>query len=291
MSGNRKDLAQEAAARAMKTRAQASFSLRSPINVFDLCERIGVSVFFQDIPSMEGIYMPDAVPRSAIIISSMRPAGRKAITCGHELGHHVFGHGRQWDELIEERSQSRSFDPDEFQADIFSSILQMPKSAVSYALTQRQLDPDACGPEDIFALSTFFGVSYGAFITHLERTLNLIGMKRASELTSLKPKDIRASLLGESCPQDLVVMDLAWQDRTADVEVGDSLILPVGVKLEGRSVEITSAESNRTIATAKAPGIARVIKSSSWSTFIRVSRKNYVGRALFRFDEEVDNDC
>jgi len=289
MSGNRKDLAQEAAARAMKIRAQASFSLRSPINVFDLCERIGVSVFFQDIPSMEGIYMPDAVPRPAIIVSSLRPAGRKAITCGHELGHHAFGHGRQWDELIEERSQSRSFDPDEFQADVFSSILQMPRSAVSHALSQRHLDPERCRPEEIFALSTFFGVSYGAFITHLERTLNLIGMKRASELSSQKPKEIRASLLGELCPQELIVIDLAWQDRTADVEVGDSLILPAGAKVEGRCVKVISEDGNWTVAIASTPGIARAIHSSPWSTFIRVYRKNYVGRALFRFDEEVDD--
>ncbi|MGA2031213.1 MAG: ImmA/IrrE family metallo-endopeptidase [Thermoguttaceae bacterium] len=153
----------------MKVRKHAKCDLRSPLNVFDVCERLGISVFFQDVPSMEGIYMPDARPRPAIIVSSLRPLGRRAMTCGHELGHHVFKHGKQWDELIEERSHSRRFEPDEFQADLFSACLQMPKTAVCHAMANRKLDPDQCAAEDIFALSTLFGVSYSAFVTHLER--------------------------------------------------------------------------------------------------------------------------
>src|SRR5260221_160696 len=106
MSRNRRELAQIAVAQAMRVRKQLNCSLQSPLNVFDSCERLGVSVFFHDIPSMEGIYMPDAQPRPVIVVSSLRPGGRKAITCGHEFGHHVFKHGKQWDELIEERSES-----------------------------------------------------------------------------------------------------------------------------------------------------------------------------------------
>lgn len=289
MSRNRKELAQIAVAQAMRIRKQAKCSLHSPLNVFDLCERLGLSVFFQDIPSMEGIYMPDARPRPAIVVSSLRPAGRKAMTCGHELGHHVFKHGKQWDELIEDRSQSRRFEPDEFQADVFSSYLQMPKSAVSHALAIRNLDPEKCRAEDIFALSTFFGVSYDAFVTHLERTLSLIGMQRASELAAWKPKDLREALLGDPCPQNLFVVDLHWEDRAVDAEVGDSLIVPFGITLEGDCAQVKAATNSRTVISATAPGIARVSHSSGWCAFIRVMRKDYVGRAPLRFDEEADD--
>jgi len=290
MSRSRKELFKIAAAEAMKTRKQVTCGLRSPLNVFDLCERLGVSVFFQDIASMEGIYMPDARPRPAIVVSSLRPAGRQAMTCGHELGHHIFKHGRQWDELIEERNESRRFEPDEFQADVFSACLQMPKSAVSHALAHRKLDPERCCAEDIFALSTYFGVSYGAFVTHFERTLNLIGMQRASELAARKPKDLREALLGEPCPQNLVVIDLNWIDRAIDAEVGDSLLLPANVVLEGDYADIHAATSSRTVVSATRPGIARVSHSSGWCAFVRVMRKNYVGRAPLRFDEEVDDE-
>ncbi len=290
MSQNRKELFQIAAAQAMKVRKQARCGLRSPLCIFDVCERLGVSVFFQDIPSMEGIYMPDARPRPAIIVSSLRPAGRQAMTCGHELGHHVFKHGRQWDELIEERSQSRRFEPEEFQADVFSACLQMPKTAVSNAFASRKLDPEQCRAEEIFALSTYFGVSYGGFVTHLERTLNLIGMQRASELAARKPKDLRESLRGEPCLQNLFVVDLNWEDRAVDAEVGDSLLLPADVVLEGDCADTQVATSTRTIISASRPGIARVSHSSGWCAFVRVMRKDYVGRAPLRFDKEADDD-
>ena len=290
MGRDRKELAQIAVARALKVRKEADCGLRSPLNVFDLCERLGVSVFFQDISSMEGIYMPDAQPRPAIILSSLRPQGRKAMNCGHELGHHVFGHGWQWDELIEERSESRKFDPSEFQADLFSAFLHMPKTAVSHALASRNLNPEHCCAEDIFALSTYFGVSYGGFVTHLERSLNLIGKKRASALAARTPKHIREALLGEPCPQNLIAVDLGWEEQAADVEVGDSLLFPFSVVLEGNCAQVSCATSSRTVISATAPGIARVSHSSGWSIFIRVMRKDYVGRARFRFDEEIGND-
>ncbi len=154
MSRNSRELALIAAAQAMKSRKRAQCSLHLPLNVFDLCERLGVSVFFQDIPSMEGIY-------------------------------HVFKHGTQWDELIEDASEPGRFDPDEFQADVFSACLQMPKIAVTHALASRKLNPGKCRPEDVFAVSTYFGISFGAFVTHLERTLNLIGTPTKSDVQPL----------------------------------------------------------------------------------------------------------
>ncbi len=289
MSQNRKQLAQIAIAEALKIRKRAHYRLTIPVSVYDLCERVGVNVFFQDIPSMEGIYLPDAQPKPAIILSSLRPAGRKAMTCGHELGHHVFGHGRQWDELIEDRSESRRFEPEEFQVDMFSAALQMPKIAVTHALTQRELDAGNCQAESIFVLSTLFGVSYGAFVNHLERTLNIIDTKRATELSRRQPKDLRASLLGKPCPQDLYVVDPLWQDRAVDVSVGDLILLPIGVRVEGSCVRVEEDSGDRTIVIADQPGIGRISLASGWAAFVRVTRKDYRGLGGLRFDEEVDD--
>lgn len=290
MSRNRKDLARQAIAEAMKLRMRLKYGLQHPINIFDACERSGVSVLFQDIPSMEGLYMPEASPRPVVIVSSLRPFGRQAMTCGHELGHHIFKHGKQWDELLDERSQARRFEPEEFLADLFSASLQMPKVAVAHAFSVRQLDAKSCSVEDIFMLSGFFGVSFGAFVTHLETTLDLIGMKRAATLSAHRPKDIRAQVLGDACPQNLMIVDSHWMDRAVDVEVGDTILLPVDASIEGASVVIEKNDSIRAEATATRPGISRAVTDSGWSVFIRVMRKNYVGRAPFRFDEEVDDD-
>lgn len=290
MSQSRKSLAQAAVSMALKVRNQARCGLTSPICVFDLCERLDVSVFFQDIPSMEGIYMPDARPKPAIIVSSLRPSGRQAMTCGHELGHHVFGHGKQWDELVEDRTHARRFEPEEFQADLFSAALHMPKSAVSHAASQRGLTLKECSPETVYALSTLFGVSYGGFVTHAERTLGLIDMGRAAELLKQQPKNVRASILGEVCPNNLIVVDRKWRERAIDVRVGDLIALPPQVTFEGDCGIVVDERNERTLFRAERPGIGRVNCLSEWSCFIRVMRTNYIGLSRFRFDEEVADE-
>jgi len=290
MNQSRKQLAQQAIAQAMKTRREADVALHALINIFDFSEKLGVAVRFSDIPSMEGVYQADAKPQPTIIVSSLRPAGRKALTCGHELGHHVFNHGTQWDELVDNRTQTRRFEPDEFLVDVFSAALQMPKMAVSHELSKRSLDPNTCRAEEIYALSTLFGVSYGGFVTHMERTLGLIDMGRAAELTKQQPKHLRQALLGMPCPQNLIVVDEYWQEKTADLEVGDSVLLPANAELEGTNAEITEPSATRTILTAISPGICKVSTPDGWASFVRITRKDYVGRAPYRFDEETDDE-
>jgi Zn-dependent peptidase ImmA (M78 family) len=112
MRSNREKLAQAAMVRALQMRARAGYPLRDPVCVYALAERLGIEVRFLDIPSMEGIYRGPKHP--TIILSSLRPPGRQAYNCAHELGHHDLGHGAQFDELIDERSQERRFDPKEF---------------------------------------------------------------------------------------------------------------------------------------------------------------------------------
>ncbi|MCA9078514.1 MAG: ImmA/IrrE family metallo-endopeptidase [Planctomycetaceae bacterium] len=290
MTQSRKQLAQQAIAQAMKTRRAAGVAFHAPISIFDFAEKVGVSVRFADIPSMEGVYQADAKPQPTIIVSSSRPAGRKALTCGHELGHHVFGHGTQWDELVENRSQARRFEPDEFLVDVFSSAIQMPKLAVSHELSKRSLDPRICRHEEIYAISTLFGVSYGGFVTHMEHTLGIIDMGRASELTKSQPKHLRESLFGKPCPQNLIVVDTHWDEKCADIEVGDSVLLPPNATLEGTSAEVTDQTNSRTVITAVTSGICKVSTTDGWATFVRISRKNYVGRAPYRFDEETEDE-
>ena len=291
MNQSRKQLAQLAISTAMKTRQKAKCPLHSLIDIYDFTERLGVSVFFQDIPSMEGVYTPDAKPRPAIVVSSLRPAGRKTQTCGHELGHHIFNHGTQWDELIDDRSRSRWFEPEEFLVDVFSASLQMPKLAVCHELKKRGLDPMKCKAEEMYAFSTVFGVSFGGLITHLEKSLGLIDMRRACELAKHHPKDLRESLFGRPCPQNLVVVDHHWDSKAIDVEVDDSVLLPPGVFLEGNYADIQECGGTRSVLTARSPGICRVSDSTGWASFVRICRKNYVGRAPYRFDEESEDEC
>lgn len=290
MSQSRKQLAQQAIAKAMQVRRQHSVPLHVPLNVFDFAERFEVAVRFVAIPSMEGVYQADAQPKPTILISSLRPAGRKAMTCGHELGHHIFGHGTQWDELVSERTQTRRFEPEEYLVDVFSASLQMPKMAVSRQLSARSIDVRSCDPEQVYAVSTLFGVSYGGFITHLERTLNMINMQRASGLLKHQPKELRASLLGRPCSENLIVVDRQWEERPVDLEVGDIALVPQDATLEGEHAAIVESSSDHAVVSALSPGYCRLSHSDGWATHVRICRKDYEGLARVRFFEEIDDD-
>src|SRR5438552_104143 len=131
----RKLKARVAESQALKLRMKAAGNTNAPANPFELATSLGIDVRFLDLPSVEGVYLPQTPPK--ILISSLRPAGRQAFTCAHELGHHQLGHGEKLDELIESRRSDRINDPDEYQADTFASFLLMPRTAVLHAFSIR----------------------------------------------------------------------------------------------------------------------------------------------------------
>src|SRR4051812_18605233 len=112
----RRRLAKDALWSACRVRREAGLALRSAICVYDLAQGMGVEVRFIDLASMEGTY--SRVPQPTILISSLRPPGRQAFTCGHELGHHIYGHGFRIDELMSEGHGAKA-DGDEFLVDCF----------------------------------------------------------------------------------------------------------------------------------------------------------------------------
>lgn len=102
---NRKAIARKAFLKALQLRYREGYGLESALSVFDLAHRLGVEVRFLNIPSMEEMYYNASPPY--IIISSLRPVGRRAFTCAHELGHHIFGDGTHIDELAEHLKNPR----------------------------------------------------------------------------------------------------------------------------------------------------------------------------------------
>ncbi len=286
---SRKQLIENATATALRVRKKANISLREPINVYDLAEQLGIEVRFFDIPSMEGIYVNNTNP--SIIVSSLRPAGRQVFTCSHEIGHHIFGHGEQYDELVEIRSQVRRFDLKELQADCFAGVLLMPKGAVTRCFSLRYLDPRTCSPESLYAVANWFGVGYVTLIHHLKKALGILERDRAEELLKHRPVSLRSSILGHECRQHLLVVDKFWADRTFDVQVTDLIHFPPYMEVEGNCVEKLETDESKTCVQATRPGIGRALcPNSGWSVCIRVSRKGYVGRSKYRFEEEMVGD-
>lgn len=288
MSSDRRRLALAAARNAYEARRCAKLGLDDPCCVFDLAERAGVEVRFSDLPSTEGIYYP---AKPAIIISSLRPVGRQAFTCAHEFGHHMYGHGEQFDELVEDRQTARKYDQKEFIADCFAGALLMPKMAVLKGLSARSLRPQTAQAHELYALASWLGVGYTALLYHMNRVLGLLSDSRFDILEKVRLPAIRKMLLGFNCSEHLIVADHAWTGRAIDARVTDLILMPPDAQVEGPVLELVHRDANMSVVRAGKVGIGRVtLPGSSWVHFTRVCKENFIGLARFRHLEEVEDE-
>jgi Zn-dependent peptidase ImmA (M78 family) len=288
MTPERRRLALRASSMALRIRQQYEIAADQPCCVYDLAEKMGVEVRFAELPSAEGIYSPG---KPVAIVSSLRPPGRQAFTCAHELGHHAYGHGEQFDELIEDRGKRRRYDPKEFEADCFASALLIPKTALLKGLALRGWSPKNISAAQIYALASWLGVGYTTLIGNMQWGMNLLERNQAAALEKLKSPQIRKSIIGFECKEHLIVADEAWSGRPIDAHAGDVLLLPSAAVIEGDVVESIDRDEKRLLARAVGPGIGRaLIRNTAWAQYIRVSRKQFTGLARFRHLEEVEDE-
>lgn len=280
--------ARSASTSSLRVRAAAHVKPWEAVDVFDLSKSAGVELRFANIASMEGMYLRQKSP--VILVASERPPGRQRFTCAHELGHHVFGDGSRIDELLESVKAQGRRSEEEVRADMFAGLLLMPKTAVEHGFSVRQLTVRTATATDVFRVSCWLGVGYSTLLKHLKYALHIIPEDRFAELIRYSPKTIREAVMGQETPEDLVLVDEQWDSRPIDVRVGDLLLMPKQVSVEGRFCTHEADVRGRPLFRAIAPGIGRFEASSGWAAFVRVSRRNYEGRSVFRHLEEVDDD-
>lgn len=283
----RQSLARESMGTALRTRLAVGYGLDHAICVYDLAKKLGIEVWFQELPSMEGVYL--ASPGPTIVISSLRPPGRRAFTCAHELGHHKCGDGVEIDELLGQRAKP-SFDPKEFKADCFAGALLMPKIAVSRAFSVRGWRIEECTPEQVSLVAGYFGVGYATLIHHLCSALQVLPRSRAQELLRVRPREAQSRPSGLQTPYNVLEVDAFWTGRAVDVEVGDFIFVRSGAQSEGSCIEPSSDVEQGRLFRAARPGIGRLKARTAWSAFVRVSRRDFVGRSLYRHLEEAENE-
>jgi Zn-dependent peptidase ImmA (M78 family) len=282
----RRQLAGRAAMEAERMRLFANISRTDPIDPFETAIKCGCEVRFMSLSSLEGIYSPD--PGPAIILGSERPAGRRTYTCAHELGHHVFNHGMRVED-INEKKKTKNKSPEEFLADLFAAFMLMSQASVLCTLKDRGWLSSNFRAEQIYRLANFFGVGYGTIIKHLELSLQLINSNCAEELLKTQPKQIKVHF-GGSANSEVVLVDYHWRHKAVDLEVGDTLILPLLSKIDlGIQLEYIAANKNYLIFKAIKPGYSRAYcDDNQWAVNIRISRKNYEGLVQYRFLEESE---
>lgn len=280
--------AQHIVAEALRVRAGQSISPKEPVRVYDLAQHLGVEVRFASLPSLEGVFSNGQPPTA--IISSLRPQGRRVYTCAHELGHWKLGDAIGLDELMESRNSMLSQNPRERAAQLFAGTLLMPKPAIVHALYKRGWEAEALIPVQVIALATLFGVGYTTFVDHLNFGLSLLSTDKAMELKKPPVRGIKSEIAG-TCREypNVHVVDLHWPLVPIDVEIGDSIVfldapgswqcqISPGIQKGPNDASVEAAEK----------GEWNICLPNGLSVAVRISRKDYCGRAIYR--HLVDKD-
>ena len=281
---DRRALASQSMQAAVATRARAKVDQARPICIYGLCEALGVTVRFNKI-NMEGMYQRGVPPR--IHLSARRPLVRRTFNCGHELGHHVFGHGSSIDELREDAEAPNWADPKEFLADTFAGFVLMPIIGLRRAFVGRNWNPETATAFQIFVVACEFGVGYGTLLTHLSSGVNLITPARARTLQRVTPRGLRADILGTPTPEPLIIIDRHCAAVTIDAEVNTLLLLPTGTEVASDALFHERSVVEGRLFRATRPGIVRAgTAAGDWAAFVRIAPEAYVGLAQYRHLEE-----
>ena len=280
------DLARHAARAAACIRADLGVAPAEGVCPFDVAEGLAVPVRLVALPSLEGMYSPE--PRPTIVVSVERPPGRRRYTCGHEIGHHVFGHGARLDELVDE--EPAAWNPEEFVAQRFAAALLMPKIAIESAFVKRGWSIAAATPELIFVVAQELGVGFTTLVGHLKRTIGGLPCTAADTIRRVRLPKLREQIAGFELEHDLVVVDQHWGRQTIDVEVGDVVILPKSAQVKGACASLIEEPVFHVVGAA--PGIGTVsIDPSRPPLSLRVGRREFTGLARYRYlEENVDDD-
>lgn len=278
------ELVKLAALNAERVRLSAGIQPSAPVDPVDIAIKCGCEVRFLSLPSLEGVY--STVPRPTIVMGSERPAGRRAYTCAHELGHHIFKHGTRIEDLNSQK-QNSSKPEEEFLADAFAGFLLMSQTSVVRALKDRNWSATTLHPEQAYRLANFFGVGYGTIINHMELSLKILPAEIAKKLKKILPKQIKAQY-GSEANSEAVLLDYHWNHRAVDLEIGDILVLPPKASSEsGNKMKLITDSSDYLIYKATNSGCTRAFcLEHDWAVNVRISHKNYVGLAQYRFLEE-----
>lgn len=289
MSFDRTALARQALHAAQQIRMEQKKSVLYPLCIYDLVSDMKVDLWFQENASLEGMYAQ--TPKARIVIGSERPSPRQRYTCAHELGHHVFGHGTRIDQFCDNAESASSQDSDEFLAQTFAGFLLMPKLAIANAFKERSWSLAEPTKEQIYRCASLFGVGYDAMLNHLCFSLNVLKQTQRDSLSCRRLKDIRSAMTEDDIDSPLTVVDVYWKGRAIDLEVNDFLLAPTGCLLEGENLNFVRNVDRGAIWRAVKPGRSRLsAPTAQWASYVRVSRRNFHGRGMFRNLAETNDD-
>lgn len=273
--------------KADQIRTKLERDIFEPVNIFDDCAKLGLTVRFIDV-NMEGMYISQEDKNSTILLSNQRPLPRRCFTCAHELGHHVFGHGTKVDALTEEGNNFRSDDDEEFLVDVFAGALLMPIAGIQREFLKRNWSTQTASPMQFYTISNVFGTGYATLITHC-RVNRLIDDAKAKELLKTTPAKLLKMMMGsDSLKSYFKIIDPHSESSLVDLEVSNYLFLSKDVEVTGNHLEKVQQTDTNLVYVARKPGIIRVATTdNNIAYFVRIQNSAYIGLAENRHLEDL----
>ncbi|HSZ85829.1 MAG TPA: ImmA/IrrE family metallo-endopeptidase [Puia sp.] len=263
-----------------EVRMQLIFDIYQPVNIFDLCMKLGLTVRFIDI-NMEGLYVKNKDgTHPTILLSSQRPLPRRCFTCAHELGHHIFNHGFKIDALSEQDTDLGSSDTEELLVNSFAGALLMPVAGIRSEFAKRDWLFQKASPLEFYTICSVFGTGYQTLILHC-RANKIIDDSKASSLLKFTPVKMFKGLFPQNVKNSYFkIVDNYCELSIIDLEVSNYIILPHHLIVEGDHLKEVYKTSIGTGYVTVKSGIVRVASvDASISFFIRIQNAHYVGLA------------
>jgi len=215
----------EAAESAGSLLAELGVDQTRRVDVFGLCEQVGLWLAFFPLDGLLGSYLPEG--SGGVLITTQRPVSIQRYTAAHELGHWRLHHGRAPLFVSEDQVLGDTSDESEQLAQVFAAALLMPPPLV-YNTLQLMGAHDEMSGVHAYAVARVAGVSYEAAVRQLAN-LEVINPARANELLKIKPLKIKTQVGHGRRPvigtADVWPVDERWHGQQLQIHADDEIVI------------------------------------------------------------------
>lgn len=215
----------QAAESANRLLMEAGIDQSRRVDVFGLCEQLGLWLAFLPLDNLLGSYLPEG--SGGALITTQRPVSIQRYTAAHELGHWRLHHDRGPILDNDEQVLGHTQDESEQLAQIFAAALLMPPPLV-YGTLERLGVEDDVSPVHAYTVAREAGVSYEAAVRQLAN-LNVISGFEAGELLRTRPITVKTEIGRGQRPAvgtaDVWPVDEQWHGQRLRVHADDEVVV------------------------------------------------------------------
>lgn len=214
-----------------------------PIQVSDAINGADVTLMWQQMPALFGVYIRGCGDRPGILVNSKMTRSARRHTAAHELGHHRLGHASSYESgsnigsSCDPHQRSRAWSPSEQAAEAFASWFLMPRLGVIALLNDLEI-PRLSNASQVYQLSLHMGTAYASTVRHLQ-SLRLISRQNSQDWARISPSILKRKIDGDllGSTRDVDVWHLGrGASRTLHTSPLDLIYVPSAssdIRLEG----------------------------------------------------------